>query len=160
MPAIVWLTPKEAIAAESVGLDRQIRSMLAGRKPAHGAKIGNSTWLHMVGARGELAFAKAMGLLWTGHVDVFHEVADVGDFEVRTRTKHWHDLIVRPCDPPRNFALVTTESRLGPYVVHGWISMQSAKQDRFLKIHGGRPAAYFVPSAALNAFQCKPTQAP
>src|SRR5260370_576542 len=68
----------------------------------HGAKLNTAYQqdlnLHIQGQRGEIAVARMTGLPANFCPDTFHDnaPADVGDdIEVRTRSKSWHDLIVR-----------------------------------------------------------------
>jgi hypothetical protein len=133
--------------AALVGVSRNVEALRMGcqnRMPI------NDEWsIHILGASGECAFAKAAGRYWSGGVNTFKASADVGQIEVRTRSKHTYDLIVRKDDSDDSvFVLVTG----GPadFLVHGWILGRDAKQRQFVANHGNHGAAYFVPSSALR----------
>jgi hypothetical protein len=144
----VRLTPYELMLASSIGCMRHISAVKAGRQDKHGAALG--AWqIHIEGALGEIALAKALGLFWSGSINTFKD-ADIGErFQVRTRSCHDYELIVRKGDSDNEcFVLVTG---IAPeYRVHGWIGGADAKRGQWLKEHGGREAAYFVPHNALR----------
>jgi hypothetical protein len=106
--------------------------------------------LHFEGACGEMAFAKATNRYWSGSVDTFR-LADIGTaIQVRTRSNHSWDLLVRPSDADDDlFVLVTGWAP--DYQVHGWIAGAAAKRPEWLKEYGGRPPAYFVPKDKLKS---------
>lgn len=131
-----------------VGVSRNVEAMRMGcqnRMP-----IKDEWSIHVLGALGECAFAKATGRYWSGGVNTFKGEPDLmGGVEVRTRSKHEYDLIVRPDDSDDGlFVLVTG----GPkdFVVHGWMRGADAKQDQYLANHGNHSPAYFVPKSALR----------
>jgi hypothetical protein len=105
----------------------------------------------LLGAMGEMAFAKASGLYWPGSVNVGKDEPDIfPDFQVRTARQHSHNLIIRPDDPPHfRYALVTGT---GPdFLVHGYILGADAKRPEFLEDRGGRnEPAYWIPPASLK----------
>lgn len=104
---------------------------------------------HVMGAAGEIAVAKAMGLFWGGDVCTF-KAPDIGNhIQVRTRSRHDWDLIVRPEDDDDAVFVLVTGS-IADLHVRGWISGREAKKDRWLQQYGGRPCAYFVPQSALR----------
>lgn len=109
--------------------------------------------IHVLGACGEIAVAKALGLHWGGTVNAYKTKPDVEpDIEVRHRTKSYYDLIVRKDDPDdrRYFLTIGEASELPKISLVGWISGAEAKQDRWLARHGGWKEAYFVPQGELN----------
>lgn len=144
----VRLSKAEMLMASSVGAMRQISSLAAGRDDAHGA-AGNGWQMHIEGAMGELAAAKAMGRFWSGTINSFGG-ADMGArIQVRTRSRHDYDLIVRDNDQDDHlFILVTGEAP--EYRVRGWISGSESKRDCWRKSPNGRPEAWFVPASALH----------
>lgn len=140
-----------AIAAQ-VGLHRHLAAMRRGLQDKHGADSSADGWqLHIEGALGELAAAKALGVYWSGSVNTFKAV-DIGvRLQVRTRSKHTYDLIIRRSDSDDDLYLLVTGS-CPEYVVHGFIRGRDAKlRDDWIARHGGREAAWFVPKAALHA---------
>lgn len=138
----------ELSRAALVGVSRNVEAMRMGcqnRMPI------NDEWsIHVLGACGECAFAKATGRYWSGGVNTFRASADIGgSIEVRTRSKHTYDLIVRDNDSDSSAYVLVTG---GPkdFVVHGWIRGADAKCGEFLANHGNHGAAYFVPKSALR----------
>jgi hypothetical protein len=147
MTTPIQLTWHEAAMASEVGRLRQLVSVKAGRLDQHGF-AGDGWSEHIEGACGEQAVAKALNVYWDGSIDSFKR-DDLPGLQVRTRSRHDWDLIVRPNDPDQAvFVLVT--GRCPSYLVQGWIRGCDAKRPDWLKNHGGRPAAYFVPRTALH----------
>ena len=140
-----------------VGSMRNVESLKGRRAPAYGAK--NEWHYHIEGALGEMAVAKALSVYWGGTVCSFHS-ADIGEqLQVRTRSSHTYDLIVRDADDDDHiFLLVTGEAPT--YHVRGWMRGRDAKRDEFLKEYGGRPPAYFVPQSELHTLEALGTLEP
>jgi hypothetical protein len=138
----------ELSRAALVGVSRNVEALRMG---CHNRMPINDEWsIHVLGASGECAFAKATNRYWSGGVNTFKATADIGgSIEIRTRSKHIYDLIVRDDDGNDSvFVLVTG----GPkdFVVHGWMRGGDAKRPEFLANHGNHGAAYFVPKGALR----------
>lgn len=113
----------------------------------------DQTWsIHILGALGECAFAKATGRYWSGSVNTFKAGGDVGAIQVRTRSKHSYDLIVRDNDRDDDIFVLLTG---GPheFIVHGWMRGRDAKTDKYRKNYGGYGEAYFVPKADLQSIE-------
>lgn len=152
----VTLDWSELELAAAVGLRRQISSMRDQREDKHGFS-GPGWTIHIEGACGELAVAKALGRYWNGSVDNFRgpdipdqEVrAAFGRIQIRTRSNAYYDLIVRPDDADQDVFILVT-GRAPEFEVHGWIRGREAKQEMWLRTYGDRPPAYFVPQAALR----------
>lgn len=142
------LTWYEADIAAITGIRRQLKALEQGNPDCHGYS-GLGWDLHVEGAAAELAVAKARGVYWGAHVNVW-SVADLGArVQVRLRTQHHYDLIVRPDDADHHaFVLVT--GRLPEYRIHGWIWGHEAKRSEWRQTYGSRPAAYFVPQTELK----------
>jgi hypothetical protein len=117
----------------------------------HGFDGVSGLTVHVEGAAGELAVAKALNVEWDATVNTFKGVADIlADIEVRTRSRSDYDLIVRSDDDDnKTFVLVI---RKGPKVFEtiGWIKAKDAKQEQWVKTYGSRPPAFFVPKSALH----------
>lgn len=146
----VSLTTPEILSATVAGALRFAESVASQRKDAHGfdnSKSGIS--LHIEGACGEMAFAKARNLYWGADINAFKN-ADVGkNIQVRTRSSHDFDLIVRADDKDTDiFVLVT--GVCPNYCLRGWVYGKDAKKVEYEKSYGGRPSAYFVPASALR----------
>lgn len=138
----------EVSRAALVGVSRNVEAL---RKGLHNARPTNdSEWhIHILGALGECAFAKATGRYWSGSVNTFKAGGDIGDsIQIRTRSKHTYDLIVRDDDKDDDlFVLVTG----GPneFVVHGWMRARDAKKEEYRQNYGNYGAAFFVPKSRL-----------
>lgn len=134
--------------AAHVGCMRHLAALKAGLKDKHGAE-GGGWQLHIDGALGELAVAKATKMYWSAGINTF-SASDLGEnVQVRTRSRHDYELIVRDNDSESDtFVLVTG---IAPsYKVRGWINGSAAKRNEWLCAHGGREAAYFVPIDSLR----------
>lgn len=148
----VTLTPGEMYAGALVGIVRQANALRDNLHNKYNDPNADHNWsIHIEGACGELAAAKVLNVYWSPTQGTFRDCPDIGGaFEVRTRSQHWHDLIVRPDDrDDLPYVLVTG---LTPYfVVRGWILGRDAKRDEWWKRPGGvLDYAWFVPQEALR----------
>lgn len=148
----VTLTAKEIRLAEFVAHQRDTDGRAAG---ADASKFGNGrpTYdVHLDGVLGELAFAKLMGIYWTGMGDSYHEDSDVANYQVRA-TKHANGcLIIRPNEGHEHdpwVLMVADGSR--DYRLAGWCYGWAGRKDEYRKDPAGRPWAYFVPQDALES---------
>jgi hypothetical protein len=147
----VTLTPDEIELAVGVGVRRQLRSILAGRKDAYGFK-GDPWRVHIEGAMGEMALAKAIGRFWSGAGERFEDDTDVGGIQVRTRSNHKYELYLELYLWPKDesdpiYVLVTGTAPV--FRVRGWIRGADAKRDDWFKSIGRAPA-FFVPNEQLR----------
>lgn len=150
----VHLNPFELWLAGMVGSKRQIEAIRQNLPDRHGYD-GDGWSIHTEGAAGEMAFAKAVGLYWNGSVNTFKREGDVVGYEVRTRSRHNYELIIRPNDPDdRIYVLVT--GRSPDFRVVGWIRGRDGKRPEWLRTYGNRPAAHFVPHGALKPLEALP----
>ena len=144
----VRLRDYEVLQAAMTGMMRQVSAI----KRNSVSKISGREWqAHIEGACGELAVAKVMGRYWGGGINTYKSGGDIDStgWEVRTRSSHDYDLIVRDDDDDeRIFILVTGHAP--DYRVHGWIRAADAKQHEWQKNYGGHGLAYFVPHHALS----------
>lgn len=144
----IRLTSHEMLMCGLIGLARHISALTRGLPDKNGHEgVGWNN--HIEGACGELAVAKALGVFWSGSVNTFKRGGDVGGIQVRTRSQPEYDLIIRDddCDDD-TFVLVT--GQCPEYDVVGKILGHDGKQDIWRQTYGGRPAAWFVPQAALE----------
>jgi hypothetical protein len=138
----------EVSRAALVGVTRNVEAL---RKSLTNKMPTNSRdWdIHILGALGECAFAKGTNRYWNGSVNTFRKGGDVGGFiQVRTRSQHSYDLIVRDDDKDHDlFVLVTG----GPtdFRVHGYIPAVDAKRPEYRANYGNYGEAYFVPKGEL-----------
>jgi len=133
--------------ASEIGRLRQLAALKNHRVDQFGYN-GLGWTEHIEGACGELAVAKTLNTYWNGSVDTFKE-NDLPGIQVRTRSSHTYDLIVRPEDDDLAYWVLVT-GRCPKYVVRGYVTGEFAKQSRWLHEYGGRPAAYFVPQDQLQ----------
>lgn len=135
-----------------MGLRRQLSALRDQRPDAYGFAADAGWNVHIEGACGEAVVAKVLNRYWNGSVDSFRQGGDVGATQVRTRSKHSYELIVRPDDRDEDaFVLVTGAAP--SFRVVGYIIGRDAKRPEYLQTYGGRPAAYFVPHKELAPFQ-------
>lgn len=146
----VTLTEIELRMCALVAGERHNESILSRRQDRHGAaNSDDKLGCHYEGACGEKAYCTALDRDWRGTVNSF-KGADVGaNVQVRTRSRHHYDLIVRADDSDLDwFVLVTGEPP--SFKVHGYIQGRVAKREEWLKNYGGHGPAYFVPQLALT----------
>lgn len=147
----VDLSLSEMLNACVVGGLRHYQSTEKGLLCKHGfdASKNSPLAIHVDGACGEIAVAKLRGRYFGGLVNSF-KAADLGDnVQVRTRSSHDYDLIVRSNDNPEHIYVLVTGA--APRLcVRGWLYGHEAQQDSFLRAYGGREAAYFVPAQSLR----------
>lgn len=144
----ITLTWHEAAMASHVGWIRHLASIRAGHASAAGFS-GYGWSEHCEGACAECAVAKWLGCYWSGSVGLFKNGTDLPGIEVRMRRMEHYELIVRDDDDDRSRYVLAT-GRCPTYRVRGWILGADAKRPEWSQTHGGRPAAYFVPTAALR----------
>jgi hypothetical protein len=143
----IRLSLAEMQIAAQVGIQRQIQNLKNGAVPAYGAGNKNDWQLHIEGALGEMALAKHLGIYWDGKGTM--RAPDVGDVDVRTRSKHTYDLIVHDRDDDGRFIYLLTGGN-GEYRFHGGIYARDAKHERYWKDPAGGRPAYFVPQSHLQ----------
>jgi hypothetical protein len=147
-PIRVRLTEKEQREAAQNGHDRQGQSIGAGLKDRYGASPEDGLGLHLLGALGERAAAKGLGIPWMPTVNTFKK-PDVGPYQVRTASRHYYDLRLHKRDADDEIFLLVTEQH-GVYILQGWLWGREGKQQRYMKEYvRGRPA-YFVPRRDLH----------
>lgn len=150
----VVLSDSEMKIAALVGTNRNTEAISKGLLDKHGFK-GDGWSVNIEGACGELAFAKFANQYWNGSVNTFKSGGDVGKLQVRTRSDHSYDLIIRPDDRDSDyFILVTGQAPV--FRVRGFILAGDAKRmTDCIQTHGGRPPAWFIPSNRLNRITCR-----
>ena len=157
MPIEVRLTPIEQDMADLAGNARQDqaeRRKYADRNLNRGAANGRAS--HILGARGEMACAKSLGLYWGGDLNTFRDGGDVCQYQVRTSRTNF--LIVRPRDVKESTYIavhvVYPPEGGEKYEVWGWMRTSEAKQDTwFRKGRNGESDAWFVPYTELHPIE-------
>lgn len=145
----ILLNKSEMQTAARIGAHRHIEALARGLPDRHGLE-GKGWQVHIEGACGEMAVAKALGRYWDGSINTFKSGGDVGEVQVRTRSKDHYELIVRKDDPDDSYFILVTGTAPA-YKVWGYIRASEAKRPEWIKKHGGRPPAWFVPQSALTA---------
>lgn len=146
----VSLTPAEMMQAALVGVMRQVSNLRDGRKDAHGFD-GDGWSVHVEGAAGELAVAKALDKFWSGNQGNL-KADDVGTLQVRTRSRPGYELVVHDRDPDER-PFVLARGRAPHFEIVGWLMGREAKRPEFWKDPAGGRPAYFVPDAALRPIE-------
>ncbi len=145
----VVLSWSELSVAADVGKYRHIRSLQKNLKDKHGFNGDDGWTIHVEGAAGEMAFAKAMNVYWSMACDVFKAPDIGGNVQIRTRSKDDYELIVRPGDSDTD-AFVLMTGKAPHFCIKGWVTGKEAKQKEWSKAYANRPAAFFVPQSALH----------
>lgn len=147
----VTLSVEEFGRAISTAYERWSTSVRSNRTDI----LMEKTWekgfnVHLYGAIGEIAAAKAIGCYAPLHVNQFSGMRSdlMHDVEVRHRISHEHQLIVREKDSD-NRRYVLTRGTPPNIEVVGWIRGSDAKRDEYLCDHGGYSPAFFVPNDCL-----------
>ena len=154
----VWVTLSlaEMLHGTSLGVIRLYESHNHRGKHKHG--FYNSSLdplcINVQGAIGEIVVAKAQNLYFMPTVNTF-KAADIGsNVQVRLRTKHEWQMIVRDDDDPDHIFVHVTGS--GPvYCIRGWAYGKDVMKPEYRQNHGNRIESWFVPEEALKPFQIK-----
>jgi hypothetical protein len=145
----VTLDENDIRLAAHVAFDRGYTSLIKGMVNRNGGK-DDPFYRHVIGALGECAFAKAMGIYWDGSVGRFAgQGADVGTFQIRTRSEAL-PLIIRPADGDTDvFVLVHRGSDMTQWKLAGWMRGAEAKRCGILTdMQGGQ--RYLVDAEILH----------
>lgn len=147
----IVLSREDMLWGKRVGIDRSHKSK--NRKPSFAYEPGfGPNTQHILGARGELAFCRLMGLEWPARVNTFRDKPDVDpDWEVRTSPIA--SVVKVDVRDPEGYRVVQVVSDHGSdaFTITGFILVRTALQmDRFLDDPGNRgKAAYFIPRNLL-----------
>jgi hypothetical protein len=152
---IVTLSLAEMLAGSNVGIIRRYESWKRHHKPSNGIPDDQfGCGVQVEGALGEIAVAKAIDRYWDMSVNTFKR-ADIGEkIQVRTRSKHSYDLIIRDNDNPNHVYVLVTG--VGPeFYIRGWCYGHEGVKEEYASRYGGYDLAYFVPQSALRPFRLK-----
>jgi hypothetical protein len=146
---VVTLTPAEVAVASALGVLRQTESLQSERRDNHGFD-GSKGWsLHIEGVGGELAVAKLYGIYPVFGLNTFKD-ADLGkNIQVRTRSSHGYELLVRE-DDSDDAIFVCVTGLMPNYMVRGWLVGADAKKLGRVETYAGRTPAFFVDHDHLN----------
>lgn len=144
------LTRAEVLQGEA----EKLRALNRHGAARRGRMPGMDLNLHWQGQRGEIFAARVYGADAEPKVNVFHShVPDIGRWgQVRTRSKPFYDLIVRPDDADDFYYILV----IGTHVPHsqlrvvGGIWGADAKRTQWWRDPSGDGHAWFVPQEALT----------
>ena len=151
------LTSEEKDAIRTEAQRRQSINECQGLKGRNkGAEAGPiALRLHTLGAGGEMAVASFLGLKDEVFGDI---VASRGshdlppDIDVKTRPRHYYDLICQlDEDPNKTLVLVTVENR--QVILQGWAKAYEAMQERWKREYVKDRPCYFLPKQHLRPIQ-------
>ena len=138
------------------GMRRQAVNEAKGLRGRNGgASFGSKALdIHLLGAAGEMAVASYLGMKHELYKEVEAKRGsdDLPGIDVKTRSKHFYNLIVQKQeDPDKKFVLVTIENQ--QTLLHGWCYGRQGMDARYWADPArGRPA-YFVPQSALHPME-------
>ena len=148
----ITLNKNQLKVGARTGSFRHIESLEKGLKHKHGKPEDKNWEDHIEGACGEYAAALALREIYEPTVNTFKAPDLLSGYQVRTRSRHYYDLIVRKNDSDDEiFILVTGQAP--NYVVRGWLHGCDAKKEEWFKDYGNRPPAYFVPESELHSIE-------
>lgn len=149
------MTSFELLHAAHAGVARNVSAIRDGRPLEEGRRdLGFER--HIVGAIGEYAVARALGVCWrpaVGRLDT--ETGDIAGLQIKSTTNPAGELIVRPHDPGGfNYVLVVV--RVPDVRIVGWFEGHAAKQPGYWREKDGKRvhrAAFFVEQPELHAWE-------
>lgn len=145
---IVALSLTEMRLAADAGVSRRLSGIQKGLRSAAGYSNETAWDVDILGAMGEMAFAKAHGIYWVPTIDVF-KVPDVGNVYVRTTRNSKGRLIVRAADPEGLYALVIAKEPRFRIAGTYWASEARADKTFLAQLDPSRPPAFAVPQERL-----------
>ena len=154
----IWvkLEKAEVLQATIVAVERMMESIAKGleHKPPM-KQEDNALAYNIEGACGELAYAKARGIYYEPRVNTFKAPDFGSNVQIRTRSDHNYDLLIRDNDKPDHYYVLVTGT-LPTYRIVGYIlGADAMAQPAWRKNWGGRGEAWFVPQKALTPFPSK-----
>ncbi len=153
----ITLSPEQLELARLVAKERFEESRRNGFKDRHGIPIADRKAADVGGARGELAFAVALGVTWRGGVNEFKNIRDVSGCEVRHSIRERGCLIWRHARPGfkgdlRDAPYVFVTGDAAGFTVVGWMLGRDCDQEKWTFAPNGRTPARFVPQKSLHSF--------
>lgn len=133
-PARITLNDDEIQYATSVGNSRHEESIASGRT----SKLGDTDTRqsHVMGAIGELAAAKYLGVRWRASVGTFKTVPDVGRYEVKAVSGAHHRLLMNANEKTDPYILAHVKGHECDLL--GWITMEDALKVCYMDDPGNR----------------------
>jgi len=134
---------------------RQLANQTVGLKGRNSAPDSGdiSLAMHVLGAKGELAVAQYLNIeheVFKDKIPTRGSVDLPPNIDVKTRSKHWMDLVVQLDDNPKKiFVHATCEDNF--VRLHGWTYGERVMKDFFRKDPAGGRPAYFVRASVLHS---------
>jgi hypothetical protein len=146
----VTLTLAEIENAAKVGMQRRVTSFREGKISLHGLGSEAGRTADIVGAMGECAFAKWLGVPWAPSVGESDRLTgDVAGLQVRTTAHQRGCLILHERDVSAE-PFVLMIGTMGAYRVAGWLFAHEGRQGKYWRTDV-RAACYMVPQEDLRA---------
>ena len=144
---MIELTNADVLLAGLGGLMRRLHAIRKGRRDPTGARAAEKWGHDVVGALGEYAICKALGLHWDATVGRL-DAADAGRLEVRCTTYLRGHLILHPRDHPDRSYILTL---LHDTTIHtpGWLPGSVGMSPQYLQADARHGEAYYIPQADL-----------
>ena len=147
-PVDITLEYSEVLYAAQAGIYRRVNSMRRGFKDKD-LDDNRDVWdIDIEGACAEMAYAKASGVYWGGHINSF-KAPDVGCIQIRSTKYFDGKLIIRENDNlSQNYVLVITKCPV--YSIVGYIRGSDAIADHKKTSPNGKSSAWFIPQRFLK----------
>jgi hypothetical protein len=151
VPRQVILTPQEMSMGAKCGATRQIASLMKGSLDAYGCTEEYGWNQHIEGACGEIGASKLTHRYWEPTVNTYGSEPDIQpNINVRTRSRHDYELIIRPKDNPA-FPVILVTGTAPVFIVRGYFIAGDAHRDEWWHDYGQRNSpAWFVPQRELR----------
>lgn len=144
--------------AVTFGSIRHAESLRARRRNRHGHTGKTSEVDHVNSACATRAVCRYYGLPWYPQVNVFHAIRNAEPLEVQYRSQEKYQLLIRGEDQG-DAPFVLVRGIPPEMLLIGWIVAGHAKRrPDWMKTHGGREPAYFVPDDCLYDVRCLPLE--
>jgi hypothetical protein len=142
---LITLDENDIRLAAHVAFDRGWASFIQGSKNVNGGEK-DPFYRHVIGALGEVAFAKWADLYWDGSIGRFRGMGgDVGKFQIRAR-QGYLPLIIRPTDGDQDVFVLVCKVTPITWDVYGWTRGMIGKQRGKVERMQGGPRYLVDPS--------------
>lgn len=145
------LEPHEIAMLTQQGTDMHQESQaMALREKKHTVVDGGT--LHVLGVKGEYFVACVTGRKWIHLKNTFKRIPDVDDWEVRTRSRHSYELMLRPGDALHRVQILVTTSGYAAvdFWARGWTYGTDVSTDEFWGDPNGKGYAWWVSPSSLH----------
>ena len=150
-----FLDERSTAKATAEAKRRQLVNETSGLKGRNSAPANGdiSLAMHVLGAKGELAVAQYLNIedeVFQDQIPTRGSVDLPPNIDVKTRSRHWMDLVVQLDDSPKKiFVHATCENDF--VRLHGWTYGERVMKDCFKQDPAGGRPAYFVRASVLHS---------